>query len=262
MIALLSLLSVLVVSILVVRVATVALTLTGLSHELARFQARSAFTGSGFTTSESESVVGHPVRRRIIMTLMLLGNAGIVTVVSSLILSFVNRDPTRGLVGSLWLRAVVLIVGLTALWWITQSRWVDRWMSRLITQALKRWTDLEIRDYAGLLRLAGDYAVVELGIKPGDWLAERSLGDLRLTDEGVLVLGIEQPGGAFIGAPRGDSRLLPQDRILLYGRQDVLADLDQRRSGDTGDMAHRRAVDEHERISAEQLATQEGSDSR
>ena len=35
---------------------------TGTSSELARFQARSAFTGVGFTTSEAESVVLHPVR--------------------------------------------------------------------------------------------------------------------------------------------------------------------------------------------------------
>jgi len=48
------------------------------------------FTGVGFTTSESEKVVSHPVRRRILLMLMLLGNAGIVTAVSSLIVSFVD----------------------------------------------------------------------------------------------------------------------------------------------------------------------------
>lgn len=252
MVALLSLLSVLVISILVVRVATVALTLTGLSQELARFQARSALTGAGFTTSESEKVVGHPVRRRIIMTLMLLGNAGIVTVVSSLILSFINRDPTLGFTGTLWFRVAVLACGLSILWLIAHSRWIDRWMSRFITRALKRWTDLEIRDYAGLLRLAGEYAVVELSVESGDWLAEHSLDDLRLTDEGVLVLGIETPGGSYIGAPRGESRLLPGDRVLLYGRQDVITDLDQRPAGEQGDMAHSKAVEQQRRVSTEQ----------
>lgn len=250
MVALLSLLSVLIISIVVVRVATMALTLTGLSHELARFQARSALTGAGFTTSESEKVVSHPVRRRIIMTLMLLGNAGIVTVISSLILSFVDRDPTTGVTGTLWFRVAVLASGLALLWLIAHSRWVDRWMSRLITRALKKWTDLDVRDYAGLLRLAGGYAVVELSVEPGDWLAERALDHLRLTEEGVLVLGIETPQGAYIGAPRGESRLLPGDRILLYGRQDVLTDLDQRPAGELGDTAHRQAVEEQKRVTA------------
>ena len=47
---------------LVTRVAARALTLTELSSEAARFQARSAFTGVGFTTSEAEGIVSHPVR--------------------------------------------------------------------------------------------------------------------------------------------------------------------------------------------------------
>jgi hypothetical protein len=54
-------------SLLVTRIATEALALTGLSRTSASFQARSAFTGSGFTTQESEAVVQHPVRRRIVV---------------------------------------------------------------------------------------------------------------------------------------------------------------------------------------------------
>lgn len=89
----------LVLSMTVVRIASVALSLTGISRELARFQARSAFTGAGFTTTESEQVVRHPVRRRIIMLMMLLGNAGIVTVISSLVLSFVTADRDASVTG-------------------------------------------------------------------------------------------------------------------------------------------------------------------
>ena len=72
MLSIISLLVVLTLSILVTRIATVALTYTGLSRESARFQARSAFTGVGFTTNESEKVVNHPLRRKILMLLMLL----------------------------------------------------------------------------------------------------------------------------------------------------------------------------------------------
>ena len=96
MLAIVTLLLVVAFSILVTRTAAVALTHTGLSQEAARFQARSAFTGVGYTTSESETVVNHPVRRRIVMLLMWVGNAGIVTAISTLILSFVNRGDTQG----------------------------------------------------------------------------------------------------------------------------------------------------------------------
>jgi Trk-type K+ transport system membrane component len=82
MTAILSLLVILILSFLFTRLATVALSLTGVSYELARLQAVSAFTGVGFTTREPEHVVHHPVRRRILIALMVLGNAGIVTAIS------------------------------------------------------------------------------------------------------------------------------------------------------------------------------------
>jgi hypothetical protein len=250
MLSILSLLIVLIVSLLIVRIATVALTLTGLSWPLARFQARSAFTGAGFTTTESEKVVRHPVRRRIIMLLMLLGNAGIVTAATSLILAFVGTESESGLTSAVWFRLTILAVGLAGLWTITHSHWVDDHLSRLITWTFRRWTDLEVRDYAGLLRLSGDYAVVELEVRGDDWLCGRQLAALNLTDEGVLVLGIEKADGTYLGAPRGKTQLAEGDTAILYGPQETLSGLDRRRLGTAGDREHREAVDKQREVEA------------
>ena len=65
MIPILTLFLVLSISILVTRVATIALVRTGLSRETARFQSLSAFSGSGFTTQETELVVNHPDGRYV-----------------------------------------------------------------------------------------------------------------------------------------------------------------------------------------------------
>jgi hypothetical protein len=77
-------LTVLGLSLVITRLATVSLNLTGLSWETAKFQARSAFTGTGFTTSESETIMNHPVRRKIIMGLMVARSAGLVSIIISL----------------------------------------------------------------------------------------------------------------------------------------------------------------------------------
>lgn len=90
MVAIISVLVIIALSILVTRVAAVALVHTGLARDAARFQARSAFTGVGYTTEEAERVARHPVRRRIAMTLMLLGNAGVVTVMASLVVGLID----------------------------------------------------------------------------------------------------------------------------------------------------------------------------
>ena len=250
MVAIISLLVILILSMTVVRVATVALTLTGLSKELARFQARSAFSGTGFTTSESERVIQHPVRRRIIMMLMLVGNAGIITAMGSLILTFVNVREAENPTATFWLRMIIIVAALTVLWTVASSRWLDRWMTYWIAKALKRWTTLEARDYAGLLHLTGDYVVVELQVQQDDWMTERTLDKLNLMDEGILVLGIEKPDGNYLGAPRGSTKLEVNDRVVLYGHQDTIANLDERRAGHSGNWEHVKAVEQHHRVRA------------
>ncbi len=246
MVAAVSLLIVLTVSILITRIATVALMHTGLSRESARFQARSAFTGVGFTTDEAEKVVGHPVRRRILMLLMLLGNAGIVTAISSMILTFVDKDD--GGAGAWLLRFALLIGGVAILWTAAYSQWLDQRLSRLIRWALARWTSLDVRDYASLLRLSGEYTVTELQVEPEDWMADCTLEELRLREEGVLVLGVQPTDGPYVGAPTANTRIGPGDTVLLYGREKNLAALDQRVGHIGGQREHLDAVAEQRRI--------------
>ena len=248
MVAVASLIVVLFVSLLVVRIAAEALVLTGLSRESARFQARSAWTGTGFTTAESERVVSHPVRRRIISLLMLLRSAGLLTAASTLMLSFVSvEDRTEGLV-----RFLCLLGGLMAIWLFARSRWIDLWMSRAIARALKRYTDLDTRDYAALLHLAGEYAIMELEVGPSSWLAGRTLDELRLPDEGVLVLGIARPDGSYFGAPRGGASVQPGDTVVLYGRSPELAALGRRRADAAGETQRRTAVEVERTVEREE----------
>ncbi len=248
MVAIASLVFILFLSLIVVRIAGVALTLTGMSREVARFQARSAWTGTGFTTAESEQVVNHPVRRKIVSFLILLRNAGFVTAGSALVLSFVGVDNTA----EGWPRLAVLVVGVVLLWILASSTWVDTRLSRLIAWALKRHGALDTRDYADLLHLAGEYGVMELKVKSGDWLAGHTLGDLALPEEGVLVLAIVRPGGEFRGTPKGHTRVEGGDVLLLYGRSPTLDNLDRRRAGREGRHDRREAIERQRAIEAEE----------
>jgi len=247
MVAIISLLLIVTLSILVTRIATIALAHTGLSKESARFQARSAFTGVGFTTSESEQLTTHPVRRRIVMLLMLLGNAGIVTSVSSLILTFV----TPGATGLLSTKLLVLFIGLSLLWWAARSHWIDQRLSIIIDRALTKYTSLDTRDYNNLLHLTGDYRVSELKVEPDDWIVNRSLADLRLQDEGIMILGVVRSNGEYLGAPNGSTVINPADTVILYGRDPAIESLDERRYGTQGDEEHAIAVEEQKKMEEE-----------
>jgi len=252
-IGIIAVLTVLSLSLLVTRIAATALTLTGLSREAARFQARSAFTGTGFTTREAEKVVDHPVRRRIITLLMITRSAGIVSIIISLILSFGgSAEESEKLYRFLW-----LIAGLVALWAAASSRYIDRYLSRCIEWAFRKWTDLDTRDYQGLLKLSGEYAVKELAVKAQDWLADKTLKNCRLTEEGVIVLGIYRDNGDYVGAPTADTRIYAGDLLILYGRSGALQELDQRREDSAGEAAHERAVSRQRQHVAAQEAQEE-----
>jgi len=248
-VGIMTMLLVLALSLLITRLASHALVLTGMSRETARFQARSAFTGTGFTTVESEGIVGHPVRRRIIMVLMVVRSAGVVSVIISLMLSFVDAgdgEPAR-LVRLAWLvGGVVLLAGLGRL------SAVDRLLNRFVAWVLGHWTDLESRDYVGLLQLSDNYEVMELHVDPDDWIAGRRLEDCRLPDEGVTVLGIVREDGTYLGVPRGEAIVEAENTLIIYGHTDALQELDTRRAGHGGEQAHARAVADQRQRDAEQ----------
>jgi hypothetical protein len=242
MIAIFSLFTVAILSLLVTRIAAMALMFTGLSSEAARFQARSAFSGVGFTTAESELIMNHPVRRKIIMILMLLGNIGIATVVATVMVSLLSTAVSEN-----WLRNVLLFVGcLSLLWIIAVSHVVERNLNRIIAWGLKKWTRLEVQDYIAILHLQNEFAVWEMKVEPNDWLEGKSLLEAGLSREGVLILGIQRKGGFYIGAPQGISRIHEGDVLVMYGPMPRLEELDRRRTGEEGDQAHRDAIIDHQ----------------
>ena len=244
MVALISFFVILIVSLTIVRVAEVMLELTGISRDSARFQARSAFTGTGFTTHEAEMLIKHPVRRRIVSSLMIVGNIGFVTFISSLVISFVSiKNQERALY-----TFVILIGGLLLIYFISRSRLVNRLLEKIIEHFLKKVTKIHTHDYESLLNLAGDFEVITIKIKPESWLADQYLSDLKLSEEGVLVLGVRRSDGYFIGSPRGETTVYMGDELIIYGREDALKSISERRHGPEGDLQHKLSIEQQLRL--------------
>ena len=119
---------------------------------------------------------------------------------------------------------------LLILWIIGTSKWLDARLHRIITAAFKRWTNLEAHDFLDLLHIGEGYSVTELEVDHGDWLVGRRLDELRLSDIGINVIGVQKNGGDYIAAPTGTTYIDEGDKLLLYGSREIIVALDKERS--------------------------------
>lgn len=212
-------LSVIVVgALLIVQLGANALVLTGLSQATARFQACSAFFGVGFTTHEAEMVVDHPVRRRIIVHLIVAGNIGITSGLATLIVTVLKSDPGQvpELLILLLSVAAALAVGL-----LFNIPWIKRPLDRVMKWSLESAGVVRAMDYDVLLNLRQGYSVSEVELVPGHAYCGRRLGESRPADGGIVVLGIHRGDGTFVGAPGRDELLSAGDRIMVYGSNEA-----------------------------------------
>jgi hypothetical protein len=144
------------------------------------------------------------------------------------------------------------VAGVSGLWFLARSSYIEIWMNRIMKKALGRWQELKIFDYTMLLNLSGEYSVRELRVRKNDWIARKNLARCRLNQEGILVLGIHRDDGSYVGAPKGETTIYPGDTLVLYGRETSIDSLGSRSSDSKGENAHDRAVNEQKRENAAQ----------
>jgi hypothetical protein len=208
-------------SLLITRGATGALIATGMPPEIAAFQARSAFTGAGFTTGEAENVVNHPARRQVVSWTMFVGNLGVPTLVVTVLVGLLAPGP-----GTTPDRVLELVIGLAVLAVLAFTPPVSRffvWLGqRTIGPVLER-------AFSGapqqLLQLGDDYrvATVELSHK----LPIRSIRGLQQALPDVTVLGVRPKGqpGVFVTGPPVDIELKSGDAVVVLADQESLDSL-------------------------------------
>ena len=199
-------------SIFVVKIAAVALKMTGLDEKRAYFQALSAFTGTGFTTSDSEVVLQNDIRRRIIMILMILGNAGFITVITTVVISFERANPLP-----LFINVGILLVVIFLLVKFLANKRVAKFLNEKIESRLEKRPPFHKRPVEEVLRIAKDYGIAEVSIKNSCRDLGKTLSESDFRENDILILAIERRD-SVIPAPKATDRILMDDTLICYGR--------------------------------------------
>jgi hypothetical protein len=205
-------------ALLVVKIGSSALQMTGMSKPVASFQAASAFFGVGFTTSEAEQVVSHPVRRKIILHLIVAGNIGLTSALATLLVTFMGSSE-RGLgMTFAWLGMIAL--GLLVVGMFFNLRVINDPVDRFMRMTLEKAGMSKVMDYDYLLNLQDGFCVYDGEIHGKHPWVGKALWQIRPADAGVIVLGIYRNNGEFIGAPKKDTIVEPEDVLMVYGRDE------------------------------------------
>lgn len=218
MIPIITLIIITLVSLLAVRVGSTALMMTGLSWDAASFQSCSAFFGVGFTTREAEMVVNHPVRRRIIRDLIIVGNIGLTSALATLVVTLLQSEDSAHsmiLLGS-------IIGGLVLIIWLSRLGLSQRLLDRVIQHALERAGLVRALDYELLLRVQAGYCVSEIEVLADSPLVGRSLSQSRPWDQGVVILAVKRNEQTQPGIPSRSDVIEAGDVLTAYGREQDL----------------------------------------
>ena len=209
---------IIVVSVVVVKIGSVALSMTGMSESKAQFQSLSAFSGTGFTTRDSEVIMEDGMRRKIVMVLMILGNAGYITVITTMVLTFAKGGIKPTLVNS-----SILILVLLILYKIASHRKITRFFTRRIQANLEKKDVFKRMPIEEIKLVSSEYGIAEVKVKSTFSDVGKKLVDSHFREKDILVLAIERKSG-IIPTPKATDIIQADDILVCYGR---LSNLEQ-----------------------------------
>jgi len=113
----------------IVEVLSIALKLTGLDMDKARFQVISIITGTGFTTKESELISQHSTRRKIAQALMLISYVGYAILLGLVVNILLSSSRL------IYITIIFIVLSLVLLI-IIRNKWLVNSFERLIEKKL------------------------------------------------------------------------------------------------------------------------------
>lgn len=215
MIAILTLVTIMFLSLLATRLATAVLMHTGMSRDNARFQARSAWTNSGYTTSQSECMVNHPQRRKVLIVLMLLGNVGLATTTAAFIIGMSGNGSSNE--HNIYLNAGMLVVGIAFLLYLSKSRYFTALIDNFIDWVMLRLLRLSRPGCSYICHFSDDYKLLEVELPVDHLLIGRKLGDLDTEVYNVKLLQVIGADGDIYMTPSGSMVLAAGMKFVFFG---------------------------------------------
>ncbi len=218
------------ISFIVVRIGAIAFELTGLPWSLAKFQALSCFTGTGFTTKEAELITTHVQRRKVATVLMILGNAGFVALIATFANSlrpdsFLNSFSFPGLAGTVpkgvlpWLNLLMIIFWVAVIAKFFNTTGFAYQFRKQIRKYFVKKDIIKQVSFEELTLATGGYGITQIEICKESPVLDKKIFETELRKHDITILTVEREGKT-IPNPPADTVIRMGDNITCFGRLD------------------------------------------
>ncbi|MDQ6595142.1 hypothetical protein E2K98_03800 [Bacillus salipaludis] len=199
----------------VIEIFVILFRLTGLKVEISRFQVISLMTGTGFTTDESELILGHPIRRKLATFLILFGAFSLAVIISS-----ISQFLSKGLQAKeiFFLAAMTMLVYL-----VLKLTWLQRKLSSLFNRKMQQKVELADLPVREIFLKSKEDVLLYLHIFRESKLAghtfNQMIEDLDQLELNILFI---QRGKVKIRRNLLDTPLHEGDQVLLFGTKKAI----------------------------------------
>ncbi len=196
---------------------------------MAKFQALSCFSGTGFTTKESELITSNKQRRKIATILIILGNAGFVIMIATLASSLVPQETILSTLSESFLPfdikpdlvkwvnlAIILIVVYVIYKVFTYEKFVRKMTTFLRKKIIKRELFQKV-SFEELLLATGGYGISRITVSAGSPVLNKTLSKSLLREYDIMVLATVR-GGETIPNPPANMKILLNDELICFGK--------------------------------------------
>lgn len=142
---------------------------------------------------------------------MIFGNAGLVTVITTFVVS------ARGDVSASVKNLALITGGVALIALLFKQQKIMGRMSAAVENWLRKRTDIETVDVVEILQQPEGYGIASLRVHLDSALGHKSIAASGLRARDILVLSIER-SGVVIPLPAADRSILPGDSLICYGQ--------------------------------------------
>ena len=213
----------------VIEVFSVAFKLTGLATNKIKFQVASLFTGSGFTTGESELITNDDRRRTIAVICMYTGHIFSVVIMGLVINVFISiwaEVASSQVTFKEWYFIMFYIaLGLFIIVILLKIPPINKRFQRLLENiAIKTSAKRRQSNIITVLDYYGRSAVVEVVLnRIPEFANELSLSDMELTKKYAMIILSIRRGNRRLSVSK-DTMLAKGDVVLVYGHINDIKD--------------------------------------